>query len=151
MFIMKKKLLFSVLAFIIMSNTFSQPVPDSALKTIPPVASAPGDEDVIFSKAEIDAAFPGGNKAWAVFLEQQLGSFNPADNGAPKGKYQVVVRFIVSKKGVISDLIPETNYGYGMEQKVIAIFGKSPAWKPALQNGRPVNSYRRQPVTFVVE
>jgi protein TonB len=27
---------------------------------------------------------------------------------------------------------------------------KGPAWKPAVQNGRQVNAYREQPVTFTI-
>ncbi|MEN9570990.1 MAG: hypothetical protein RL172_2221 [Bacteroidota bacterium] len=109
------------------------------------------DEDKIFTKVENEAEFPGGNAAWARYLQKSLDGFNPADNGAPPGKYQVIVRFIVSKDGSISDVQPETSFGYGMEEQAIKCVKKGPNWKPALQNGRNVNAYRRQPVTFIVE
>jgi len=38
-----------------------------------------------------------------------------------------------------------------MEEQAINCIKKGPKWKPALQNGRNVNAYRRQPVTYVVE
>ena len=38
-----------------------------------------------------------------------------------------------------------------MEEEVMRIIKKGPKWIPAMQNGRPVNAYRRQPVTFMVE
>jgi protein TonB len=109
------------------------------------------DEDKVFTKVENEAEFPGGNAAWARYLEKSLGGFNPADNGAAPGKYQVVVRFIVSKDGSISQVEPETNYGSGMEEMAVKAIKNGHKWKPALQNGRNVNAYRRQPVTFIVE
>jgi protein TonB len=109
------------------------------------------EEDKVFTKVENEAEFPGGNAAWARYVQKNLDGFNPADEGAPPGKYNVIVRFIVSKDGSISDVQAETKFGYGMEEKAINCIKKGPRWKPALQNGRNVNAYRRQPVTYVVE
>lgn len=109
------------------------------------------NEDQVFTKVENEAEFPGGNGAWARYLEKALSGFNPADNGAAPGKYQVIVRFIVSKDGSISDVQPETSFGSGMEEQAVKCIRNGPRWKPALQNGRNVNAYRRQPVTFIVE
>jgi protein TonB len=63
----------------------------------------------------------------------------------------VVVQFIVAKDGTVSDIKALTRYGYGMEQEVVRIIKKSPKWSPAQQNGRTVNAYRKQPITFVVQ
>lgn len=38
-----------------------------------------------------------------------------------------------------------------MEDEVVRIIEKSGNWTPALQNGKAVNAYRKQPVTFVVD
>ncbi len=117
------------------------------------VVEAPksNDEDKVFTKVENEAEFPGGNAAWTRYVQKSLDGFNPADEGAPPGKYQVIVRFIVSKDGSISDVQAESKYGYGMEDKAIKCIKGGPNWKPALQNGRNVNAYRRQPITFIVE
>jgi protein TonB len=109
------------------------------------------DEDKIFTKVENEAAFPGGEAAWRRYLEKNLNASTPVDNGAPEGTYQVVVRFIVSKDGSISDVQAESKHGYGMEDEAVKIIKKGPKWTPALQNGRNVNAYRRQPITFVVQ
>jgi len=61
------------------------------------------------------------------------------------------IGFIVSKDGSISDVVAETKFGYGMEAEAVKIIKKGPKWTPALQNGRNVNAYRRQPITFIVE
>lgn len=125
------------------------PVEDKGTQVVE--APKSDDEDKVFTKVENEAEFPGGNAAWARYVQRSLEGFNPADNGAPPGKYQVVVRFIVSKDGSISDVQAETKFGYGMEEQAIKCIKKGPNWKPALQNGRNVNAYRRQPVTYVVE
>jgi protein TonB len=109
------------------------------------------DEDKVFTKVENEAEFPGGDGAWKRYLEKNLNANTPVDNGAPEGTYQVVVQFIVSKDGSISDVKALTDHGYGMEAEAIKIIKKGPAWKAALQNGRNVNAYRKQPITFVVQ
>jgi len=109
------------------------------------------DEDKIFTKVENEAAFPGGETAWRRYLEKNLNPSTPVDNGAPEGTYQVIVRFIVSKDGSISDVQAETKHGYGMEDEAVKIIKRGPKWTPALQNGRNVNAYRRQPITFLVQ
>ena len=109
------------------------------------------DENKIFDKVEIDAAFPGGDAAWRRFLERTLNAQTPADNGASEGTYTVMIQFIVDKEGNISDVRALTNHGYGMEEEAIKVIRKGPKWTPAVQNGRHVKAYRRQPITFVVQ
>ena len=108
------------------------------------------DEDQIFTKVEKEAEFPGGFAAFKKYLEKNLNASTPTDNNAPQGTYNVVVRFVVSRDGSISDVQPETSFGFGMEQEAIRVIKKSPHWTPALQNGSNVNAYHRQPITFVV-
>ena len=109
------------------------------------------DENKIFDKVEIDAAFPGGDAAWRRYLERNLNAQTPADNGASEGTYTVMVQFIVDKEGNISDVRGLTSHGYGMEDEAIKVIRKGPKWTAAIQNGRHVKAYRRQPITFVVQ
>ena len=104
-------------------------------------------EDFIYSK---EADFPDGSADWKNYLGENIKTKVPVDKGAPVGTYQVVVKFIVSKNGKISDIQPETNFGYGMEDEVIRVIKKSPKWNSAILMGKTVNAYRRQPITFVV-
>jgi len=110
----------------------------------------PEDENKIFEKVEVEASFQGGEGAWRKFLERNLNGNTPVDNGAPEGTYTVYVQFVVSKDGSISDVKPLTSHGYGMEAEAVRVIKKGPAWKPAIQNGRNVNAYRKQPITFQV-
>ena len=125
------------------------PVEDKGTQVVE-VPKKDDDEGKIFTKVEVDAAFPGGNAAWTRYLKNNLNAETPVENGASEGTYTVVVRFIVSRDGSISDVVAETKHGYGMEAEAIKIIKKGPNWTPALQNGRNVNAYRRQPITFVV-
>ncbi len=109
------------------------------------------DEGKVFNKVEIEAAYPGGTAAWVKYLRNNLDANTPVDNGASEGTYTVIVRFIVSKDGSISDVVSETKHGFGMEAEAMKIIKKGPKWTPAQQNGRFVNAYRRQPITFVVQ
>ena len=108
------------------------------------------DENKIFEKVEIEAAFPGGESAWRKYLERNLNANTPVDNGAPEGSYTVWVQFIVDKEGKISDVKAISNHGHGMEEEAIKVIKKGPDWVPAIQNGRQVKAYRKQPITFVV-
>ncbi len=122
---------------------------DSRKKT-PPKNTAAGAGIRIFTKTEVEAAFPGGDKAWTKYLETNLDTLVTVIHNAPAGRYEVLVRFIVSEDGSISDVKTQTNYGYGMEEEAKRLIRKGPRWIPAVQNGRKVNAYRTQPVIFIV-
>jgi periplasmic protein TonB len=108
------------------------------------------DENQVFTKVEVEAKFPGGEKEWKRFLERNLEANVPVDNNAPEGTYTVTVQFIVDKEGNISDVRALSSHGYGMEDEAIRVIKKGPRWEPAVQNGRQVKAYRKQPITFVV-
>ena len=109
------------------------------------------DDNKIFDKVEIDAAFPGGDAKWRQYLERNANGNVATDNNAPEGTYTVMVQFVVDKEGNPSDVRALTNFGYGMEEEAIRVIRKGPKWIPAIQNGRQVKAYRRQPITFRVE
>jgi protein TonB len=111
----------------------------------------PEDENKIFDKVEVEAKFPGGDAKWRQFLERNLNPNAPVDNGAPDGTYTTVVQFIVDKEGNISDVKALTSHGYGMEDEAVRVIKKGPKWEPAIQNGRQVKAYRKQPITFQVQ
>ena len=109
------------------------------------------DENKIFDKVEIEASFPGGDSKWRQYLERNANGQVATDNGAPEGTYTTVVQFVVDKEGNISDVRALTNHGYGMEEEAMRVIRKGPKWTPAVQNGRQVKAYRKQPITFQVQ
>jgi periplasmic protein TonB len=103
--------------------------------------------DEPFRSVEVDAKFDGN---WERFLLKNLNPNTPIDNGAPAGKYKIIIQFVVDLEGNVSDIKALTNHGYGLEQEAIRVLKKATKWIPANQNGRPVKAYRIQPIIFEV-
>ena len=108
------------------------------------------DDNKVFAKMQIVPSFPGGYDAWKKYLERNLDNTIPVRNGARPGKYTVVVQFVVGRDTSVKDIRALTNHGYGMEEEAIRMIQKGPRWLPGMQNGRRINGYRQQPITFVV-
>jgi TonB-dependent SusC/RagA subfamily outer membrane receptor len=104
----------------------------------------------VFKKPEVEASVD--KKEWREFLEKNLQTVieNVAKKGAATGTYTVNLRFLVKKDGSISGLKALNDPGYGIVQKVLEIMPNSPKWNPGYQNGKKVNSYHTQPITFVI-
>ena len=95
-------------------------------------------------------SFAGGRPAWQQFLQKNINPNVPVDNGAREGTYTVVTQFMVNSNGRITDLKALTHFGHGMEEEVLRVMKLSPTWIPAMQDGRAVNAYTKQPVTFSI-
>lgn len=112
-----------------------------------PIAKA---EPEFFTTVQIEAQFPGGVKEWSRFLERTLNTEIPVENGAPVGKYTVVVAFNVDKQGNVSEIQALNDPGYGIADEAIKVIKRSKQWIPAVQNGRNVGYRQKQSITFVV-
>ncbi|MEP7317736.1 MAG: energy transducer TonB [Panacibacter sp.] len=108
------------------------------------------DYDKEFKTVQIEAKFQGGAAAWQKYLERNLNSNVPVDNGAPPANYTVVVSFLVDKNGNISEVQALNNPGYGTSEEAVRVIKKGPAWSPAVQNGRNVIYRQKQSITFQV-
>jgi protein TonB len=108
------------------------------------------DYDKVFTVVQIESEFPGGQAAWVKYLQRNLNSDVPNQNGAPPGKYTVMVSFIVDKEGNISEVTADKDPGYGTKDEAIKAIKKGPKWTAAVQNGRKVTSRKRQAITFQV-
>jgi protein TonB len=114
------------------------------------IAAPPKDDDndgKPFMKVEVESTFPGGPAAWLRFLNKNLRYPDDALNNEIQGA--VMVQFIVDKDGNVSDVeaVGGPDKG-GLREEAIRVIKKSGKWTPALQNGKYVKSYKRQPVTF---
>jgi len=118
------------------------------------------DEDKVFQKVEIDAEFPGGTQAWFKYVTREIErNIDELQDDGKSGT--VVVLFIVDKEGAVSDVraMPCSEAGVAkclgagtkLAEVAVNAIRKGPKWKPAVQNGRNVKAYRRQPVTFKLE
>jgi protein TonB len=108
------------------------------------------ETDKVFTVVQIPAEFPGGLNGWMKYLQRNLNSSLPVENGAPAGRYTVVVSFIVDKNGGISDVVAENDPGYGTKAEALRVITKGASWKPAIQNGRAVIYRHKQSITFQV-
>lgn len=125
----------------------------------PPVAADSAKySDIIFSTVEVEASFPGGLEGWKQYLmktlhPERIADFVKMPRGKKTLKQTVIVKFIVSRDGTLKEIAAE-NYDQVdpyCAAEAIRVIRISPNWIPAFQNGRKVNAYRRQPITFVFE
>jgi protein TonB len=105
------------------------------------------DYDQTFTKVEIESDYPGGAGAWARYLNKTLHYPDEAVNNEIQG--QVIVQFIVDKEGNVSNVeaISGPTDG-GLRDEAVRVIKKSGKWTPAVQNGRQVKSYKKQPIQF---
>ena len=108
------------------------------------------DKDLVFSKVEVEASFPGGIPAWNRFIADAMKranyrKFKDEDQGTCR------VRFIVNKNGSVTNVEALTMKNTRLAKLAVSIIESSPRWSPAMQNGKPVNAYREQPVTLKLE
>ncbi|OQP61060.1 energy transducer TonB [Niastella vici] len=103
------------------------------------------DKDHIFVSVQIESEFPGGPAAWQRFLHKNLNYPQEAQDNGIQG--YVTVQFIVDEFGNVSNVVvlsgPEE-----LRAEAIRVIKKSGKWTPAVQNGRNVKSYKKQPLGF---
>ena len=108
------------------------------------------EEDKVFTKVEIEASFPGGDGGWARYVKRAIESnIDELTDAGQSGTCRV--RFIVSKDGSVSNVEALTMKGSKLAEIAVNAIRKGPKWTPAQQNGRHVNAYREQPVTFTIQ
>ena len=126
------------------------PVSDAGKGVVEAPKKDDEDYDKTFTKVEIESEFPGGGAAWLRYLNKNLRYPDDAVNNEIQGT--VVVQFIVDKEGNVSDVqaISGPDNG-GLREEAIRVIKKSGKWTPAVQNGRQVKSYKKQPIVFKLE
>ena len=107
------------------------------------------DYEKTFVKVEIESEYPGGAPAWLRYLNKNFRYPDEGLNNEIEGT--VMVQFIVDKDGNVSDVqaVSGPDQG-GLREEAMRVIKKSGIWIPAIQNGRKVRSYKRQPVVFKI-
>jgi protein TonB len=106
------------------------------------------DWDKTFTKVEIESEYPGGAAAWQRYLNRNLRYPQEAIDNEVQGP--VVVQFIVDKEGNVSD-VEAISGPQELRPEAVRVIKKSGKWTPAVQNGRQVKSYKKQPIVFRLE
>ena len=98
----------------------------------------------VFAKLEVYAEFPGGFKKWFDFakanfdfdyLSQHLG------NTVQHFQDSIIVKFIVARNGTICNIKVQTGNPV-LTEPTLKLLKLSPNWRPGLNGGRQLNSYR---------
>lgn len=89
--------------------------------------------------------FPGGATALKRFMLANLTNPDDVEEGQ---RIEIIVKFIVDKNGNISNIEIIKNGREDLDEEVIRVISKMPAWKPGFQNGEAVPVNFRMPVVF---
>jgi len=92
--------------------------------------------------------FPGGLQAWSKYLARNLNSDIVSQRKAPSGKYTVMLSFMVSEEGEISNVRALTDPGYGTAEEAIRVIVKGPRWLPAVKDGKRIAMESKQSITY---
>ncbi len=108
-------------------------------------------EPEIYEQVDEVALFPGGPEARKEFVSKNLRYPDKYKEIAVEGK--VVLKFIVSEKGEISDIKVRVNFPGCKEcdDEVVRIAQLMPHWIPARLNGKAVKSYAHLIVRFELD
>ena len=115
------------------------------------ISSAPPEtskkRDVKEFPDEREAKFKGKKNAWINYLIKKLETSKAADKSTIGGS--VMVAFKIDTTGKTTDIYIKKSVEYYLDDEAAAVIKSSPLWEPAWQNGKYVNAYRMQPITFV--
>jgi hypothetical protein len=113
-------------------------------------AATRNSDDIIICEFPIEARV--NKEEWTAYLNKNLVLNDASLDTIPTGTYTVFVQFTIDKKGRIGDVMILRDPGYGLGRRVANVVLKfKDKWEPAEQNGQFIKSYRRQPITFIVE
>lgn len=91
-------------------------------------------------------SFPGGTESMMNFLRKHL---RTPEDLEPGTQVTVMIKFLVDLDGRISQWEIVKSGGQELDQEVIRVVRKMPAWNPGKQNGQSISMYFTQPVTFI--
>jgi protein TonB len=124
------------------------PVDDAGKGVVEAPKKEEEDWDKTFTKVEIESTYPGGAAAWQRYLNRNLRYPQDAIDNEIQGA--VVVQFIVDKEGTVSE-VEAISGPNELRDEAVRVIKKSGKWTPAVQNGRQVKSYKKQPIVFRLE
>lgn len=118
----------------------------ATVKNTPSPGNPSSSTDIIFTKVEHEAEFPGGKTAWLKYVTGKIMENQALFTEKDFGK--CMIKFIVDVNGNVSDVKATTMEGSTLAKIAIDAIRNGPKWFPAMQNGRKVNAYREQPITL---
>lgn len=107
------------------------------------------DDVALLNDDETESSFRGGLHAWQRFLLKNLQYPDRALKGNVMGTVEVV--FIVDTDGNVRNPEIYRSVEYSLDRASLSLIKKSPAWQPAVQKGRVVKSFKKQPIAYRFE
>ncbi|TPE45208.1 energy transducer TonB [Pontibacter mangrovi] len=106
-------------------------------------------EDKPYTYVEQMPTFPGGEMEMMKYLGKNIRYPAAAQRAGVEGL--VVLSFVVSKTGEISDIQVVKNLGAGTDEEAVRVVKTMPKWTPGKQNGRAVPVRYTLPVRFTIK
>ena len=107
------------------------------------------EENKVFDVVEEQPSFPGGQGALMQWLRDNIKyPVIAAENGI---EGRVIVQFVVSKTGSISDVRVARGVDPSLDKEAVRVVSNMPKWTPGKQNGTTVNVRYTLPVTFKLQ
>jgi TonB family protein len=107
---------------------------------------AMANAEVVFSFAEKQPAFPGGEKALMEFLKTNIKYPKRAQRNRVHGT--VYISFVVTKTGEVTEAKVIRSVDEDLDTETLRVINSMPRWEPGTMNGKKVNVQYTLPVTF---
>lgn len=99
--------------------------------------------------AEFPPQFPGGEQEMYRFISENLKY--PIVDQEMGNQGRVIVRFVVSKTGEVTDLKLLKGISPGCDKEAMRVIKSMPKWIPGKQQGNPVPVYFTLPIVFTLK
>jgi periplasmic protein TonB len=110
--------------------------------------SANGTENGnLYTRVDQLPEFPGGQKALALFLQQN--THYPAEARKNKITGSVQIEFVVTKNGDIANVAVKKGVNILLDEEAMRVVKSFPKWKPARRKGYPIDCVFVLPFKFL--
>ncbi|MFN3380653.1 MAG: TonB family protein [Runella zeae] len=117
--------------------------------TLPPPPELLKNGDKVYSVVQQSPEFVGGMKALGPYIQANMRYPAPAKRAYVSGK--VFISFVVLKDGSFTDIRVIKGIGFGCDEEALRLVKTMPAWKPGMQDGKPVNVRYNLPIHFELD
>lgn len=139
------KNLYLVSAFLLATTVcFAQP---TVRELSPSEADSIKKSKSVFPRVEEQLPeYPGGSSAFGNYISRNLKYPDVARMIGIDGR--LIMTFIIERDGKISNVTPLNCIGAGCEAEAVRVLQESKAWRPGVQDGRPVRVQFSVPISF---
>jgi protein TonB len=122
------------------SVVFAQEQPkEEPLPDMPAVSTAIEEPNKIYERVELEPLFGNDHRQLTPWLKENIANARQTNKKLPKGSVTVMV--IVEKDGTLTSPEFVDKINMRLKKESLKLLVKMPAWRPAVQNGRPVRAY----------